>query len=305
MAELTAANFKKVDRSRFDSDAMVRPTVTYWQDAWRRLKKNPVAVFAMFLLLLCLLLMAFGPMISGQEYVKISALMKNKGASAEHWFGTDFLGRDLFCRVWVGARASLAVALGCTAIQIVVGSAYGGVMAYFGGWIDEVMMRVVEILTSMPSLLLTMLVMMVLGNNLIALLFAMCMTSWCGTARHMRGMIMQLRESEYVMAAETLGANPAWIIAKHLVPNTLSILILNVATSIPNYIFTEASLSFLGLGLKDPVISLGVLISNGQAVLDLYPTQIFYPALVLCIIVLGFNLLGDGLRDALDPRLRQ
>lgn len=305
MTELTVDKFKRVDKSRFDSDALVRPTVTYWQDAWRRLKKNPVAVFAMILLLVCLFLMAFGPTISGAEYVKINALLKNKSASAQNWFGTDFLGRDLFCRIWVGARASLAVALGCTFIQVVIGCAYGGIMAYFGGWVDEVMMRVVEILTSMPSLLLTMLVMMVLGNNLGALLLAMCLTSWCGTARHMRGMIMQLRESEYVMAAETLGANPTWIIAKHLVPNTLSILILNVATSIPNYIFTEASLSFLGLGLKDPVISLGVLISNGQSVLDLYPTQIFWPALVLCVIVLAFNLLGDGLRDALDPKLRQ
>lgn len=305
MADLTMEKFKRVDKSRFDSDAIVRPTVTYWQDAWRRLRKNPIAIFAMILLAASIFLMIFGPMISGEEYVKINSLLKNKPASAEHWFGTDILGRDLFSRVCVGARASVIVALVCTGIQIVIGCAYGGIMAYFGGWVDELLMRIVEIMTSIPSLLLTMLVMMVLGNNMGALLIAMCLTSWCATARQMRGMIMQLRESEYVMAAETLGASPAWIISKHLIPNTLSILILNVATSIPNYIFTEASLSFLGLGLKEPVISLGVLISNGQSVLDLHPFQVFYPALILCIIVLAFNLLGDGLRDALDPRLRQ
>lgn len=305
MAELTKDKFKRVDRSRFDSDAIVRPTVTYWQDAWRRLRKNPIAIFSMILLTVSILLMIFGPIISGENYVAIDALMKNKPADGVHWFGTDILGRDLFSRVFIGARASLIVAIACTGIQIVVGCAYGGIMAYFGGWIDEVMMRIVEILTSIPSLLVTLLIMMVLGQNMAALLVAMCITSWCGTARQMRGMIMQLRESEYVMAAETLGASPAWVIRKHLIPNTLSILILNVATSIPGYIFTEASLSFLGMGLKEPTISLGVLISNGQSVLDLYPYQIFYPALVLCVIVLAFNLLGDGLRDALDPRLRQ
>ncbi|MGI6017964.1 MAG: ABC transporter permease [Marvinbryantia sp.] len=305
MAELTKEKFKRVDRSRFDTDAIVRPTVTYWQDAWRRLRKNPIAVFSMILLALSVLLMLLGPTISGENYVEISALMKNKAPNGKYWFGTDILGRDIFSRVCIGARASLIVAIVCTGIQIVIGCAYGGIMAYFGGWVDEVLMRIVEILTSIPSLLVTLLIMMVLGQNMGALLVAMCLTSWCGTARQMRGMIMQLRESEYVMAAETLGASPSWIIRKHLIPNTLSILILNLATSIPSYIFTEASLSFLGMGLKEPIISLGVLISNGQSVMDLYPYQIFWPALILCVIVLAFNLLGDGLRDALDPRLRQ
>lgn len=250
MAELTKEKFKRVDRSRFDSDAMVRPTVTYWQDAWRRLRKNPIAVFSMILLALSVLFMLLGPAISGENYVEISALMKNKASDGKYWFGTDILGRDIFSRVCIGARASLVVAIACTGIQIVVGCAYGGIMAYFGGWVDEVMMRIVEILTSIPSLLVTLLIMMVLGQNMGALLVAMCLTSWCGTARQMRGMIMQLRESEYVMAAETLGASPSWIIRKHLIPNTLSILILNVATSIPSYIFTEASLSFLGYGIE-------------------------------------------------------
>ena len=175
MAELTKEKFRPVDRSRFDSDAIVRPTVTYWQDAWRRLRKNPIAVFSMILLLACVLFITLGPTISGEEYVSINAVMKNKPADGTHWFGTDILGRDLFSRVCVGARASLIVAIACTFIQIVVGCAYGGIMAYFGGWLDEVMMRIVEILTSIPSLLLTLLIMMVLGQNMGALLVAMCL----------------------------------------------------------------------------------------------------------------------------------
>lgn len=305
MAELTKNSFSRVEAGRFDSDIINRPTVTYWQDAWRRLKKNPIAMCSLVMLVLCTVMVIIGPYIRGLDFVSINASDKNIPPNAAYWFGTDSLGRDLFSRVWLGARASVIVALVCTGIQIVIGCAYGGIMAYFGGTVDDIMMRIVEIITSMPSLLITMLVMMVLGNSLFALLVAMCVTSWCNTARQMRGQIMQLRESEYIMAAETLGAKPSRIIIKHLIPNTLSILILNVASSIPNYIFTEAGLSFLGLGLQAPNTSLGVLISTGQTKMDIYPYQLFYPALILCVIVLAFNLLGDGLRDALDPRLRQ
>ena len=305
MAELTKNSFSRVEAGRFDSDVINRPTVTYWQDAWRRLKKNPIAMCSLVMLVLCTIMVIIGPYIRGLDFVSINASDKNISPNSAYWFGTDSLGRDLFSRVWLGARASVIVALVCTGIQIVIGCAYGGIMAYFGGTVDDIMMRIVEIITSMPSLLITMLVMMVLGNSLFALLVAMCVTSWCNTARQMRGQIMQLRESEYIMAAETLGAKPSRIIMKHLIPNTLSILILNVASSIPNYIFTEAGLSFLGLGLQAPNTSLGVLISTGQTKMDIYPYQLFYPALILCVIVLAFNLLGDGLRDALDPRLRQ
>ena len=147
--------------------------------------------------------------------------------------------------------------------------------------------------------------MMILGNNMFALLVALSMTAWCATARQVRGMIKQLKESEYVYAAEVLGASPMRIILKHYVPNMLGILILNASTAIPGFIFTEAGLSFLGIGLTAPDISLGVLISQGQATMDFYPSQLFFPCAVLCVIVMAFNLLGDGLRDALDPRLRQ
>ncbi len=303
--ELNSKSFRRVGHEAAQADQISRKTLTYWQDAWRRLRKNPIAVASMIALVLICVMVIIGPHIRGYDLVKMAPKLKNLPPSKEFWFGTDNMGRDLFSRVWYGARASILVALVCTAIQIAVGCAYGGVMAYFRGWVDEVLMRIIEVIDSVPSLLVTILIMIVLGNSLGALLVAMCITSWCRTARQIRGMVMQLREAEYVLAAETLGAGPWRIILRHLLPNCLSILILEVASSIPRYIFTEASLSFIGLGLQPPNTSLGILISTGQTTMDFYPFQLFFPALVLCLIVLAFNLLGDGLRDALDPKLRQ
>ena len=205
----------------------------------------------------------------------------------------------------MGTRVSFLVALSCTAIQVVVGCLYGSIMAYFGGIVDEIMMRILEIITAIPSLLVTILIMIAMGNSAVSLLIALCIASWCQTARVVRGQIMQLRESEYVMAAEALGERPMKIIVRHLLPNIMGILILEVATAIPGYIFQEAGLSFIGLGLKAPSISLGLLISNGQAVMNSHVNQLIFPALVLCIMVLAFNLLGDGLRNALDPKFRK
>lgn len=298
---LTAEEAKPIDRSSLDAEKINRPTITFWQSAWYKLRKNPIAITAMVLLAVLVFFILFGPMLSGEEYIKINPKGKNMAPDSVYWFGTDLMGRDLFSRVWIGARLSLIIALVCSTIQVVVGCAYGGAMAYFGGVVDSVMMRIVEVITSFPSLLITLLIMMVVGKNLGGLLVAMCVTSWCGTARQMRGQLMQLRESEYVQAAQMIGASPFRIITKHLLPNTIGILILNLCASIPGYIFTEASLSFLGVGLSD-VISLGVLISEGKAKISFYPWQLGFPALILCLAVLAFNLLGDALRDALDPR---
>lgn len=282
-----------------------RPTLSYWQDAWRRLKKNPVAMASLVLLCLLIIMSIIGPNLRGYDYVTMNLRLKNKPADSAYWFGTDAMGRDLFSRVWVGARASVLIAIVATAIKLVFGTFYGAVMAHYGGWVDDIMMRIIEIINSVPSLLVTILIMMVLGNNLFALLVALSITSWCSTARQTRGMIKQLRETEFIFAAEVLGSSSLRIIFRHYVPNMLSILILDASTAIPSFIFTEAGLSFLGIGLQSPEISLGVLIAQGQKVMDFYPNQLFYPALVLCLIVLSFNLLGDGLRNALDPRLRK
>ena len=298
-------DFEVVGYSLEEANRIDRPTISYWQDAWRRLKKNPVAMASLVVLALLIVMCIIGPYIRGYDFVTKNVKMKNQGVSAEYWFGTDYLGRDLFSRVWMGARASIIIALVATALKLVVGTFYGAIMAHFGGWVDDLMMRIIEVINSLPSLLLTILIMMILGNNLFALLVALSITAWCSTARQVRGMIKQLKETEYVYAAEVLGASPMRIISKHYVTNMLGILILNASTAIPGFIFTEAGLSFLGIGLTAPEISLGVLISLGQQTIDFYPTQLLFPCLVLCIIVMAFNLLGDGLRDALDPKLRQ
>lgn len=297
--------FKIIGYSQEEANRIDRPTISYWQDAWRRLKKNPVAMVSLFALGLLIILVIVGPYIRGYDYITMNVLEKNQGPSGKYWFGTDNLGRDLFSRIWVGARASIIIALVATVLKLVVGTLYGAVMAHFGGWVDDVMMRIIEVINSLPNLLVTILIMMVLGNNLFALLVALSITSWCVTARQTRGMIKQLKESEYVYAAEVLGASPLRIILKHYVPNMLSILLLDASTAIPQFIFTEAGLSFLGIGLTAPEISLGVLISQGQQTMDFYPSQLFFPCAILCIIVMAFNLLGDGLRDALDPKLRK
>ena len=288
-----------------DKEAIARPTITYGQDAWRRLKKNPIAMISLGVLVLLALVALLGPLLCGQDFAAMEPTLKNLPPSAQHWFGTDMLGRDLFARVCVGARISLLIALVCTLVQVVVGCAYGGIMAYFGGWVDNIMMRVIEVLMSLPYLLVVIIVMLVLGNSVPSLLAALCVTSWCNTARAMRGVILQLKSSEYVMAAQALGAPARRVIMKHLLPNTIGILILNIATSIPNYIFQESTLGFLGIGLQPPDTSLGVLISLGQAAMEFYPLQLIFPAGALVLIVLAFNLLGDGLRDALDPKLRK
>ena len=303
--QLSPDKFKIIGYTQEEANKIGRPTISYWQDAWRRLKKNPVAMAALVVLALLVVLVIVGPYIRGYDYVSMNVADKNQGSSAEYWFGTDSLGRDLFSRIWVGARASILIALVATSLKLVVGTLYGAVMAHFGGWVDELLMRVIEVINSLPNLLITILIMMVLGNNLGALLVALSITAWCNTARQTRGMIKQLKESEYVYAAEVLGASPLHIIIKHYVPNMISILLLDASTAIPSFIFTEAGLSFLGIGLTSPEISLGVLISQGQQTMDFYPSQLFYPCAVLCIIVMAFNLLGDGLRDALDPRLRK
>lgn len=302
---IPAEMFRVVGFESGSSTEGLRPVVSYWSDACRRFRKNPVAMASLVVLGFFAVMVVIGPNIRGLDFMSKNTAYINAEPDAQFWFGADALGRDLFSRIWVGARVSLIVAIACSAIQMIVGSLYGGVMAYFGGVVDEVMMRIIEVVNSIPGLLVMLLVMMVLGNSMWALLVAMCITSWVGTAREMRGIIKQLRETDYVAAARCLGMRPLKIIVRHLIPNTLSILLLDLFMSIPSYIFSEASLSFLGLGLKTPAISLGTLISDAQAVMELYPFELFYPSLVLCLIVLAFNLFGDGLRDALDPRMRR
>lgn len=302
--EVKDKRFEFVDSSKLNSDLVVRPNISYWQDAWRRLKQNKVAMTALFLLIAIVLTAIFGPIIRKMDYITVVTGNKDLSPNKQFIWGTDSMGRDLFTRIWIGTRLSVLIALVATLIDIVIGCLYGGIAAYTGGIVDEIMMRIVEVLNSIPSLILTLLIIVVLGNGAIQLMIALCITSWTGTARMIRGQILQLRESEYVLAAEALGASPMRIIMKHLLPNTIGLIILSVASTIPSVIIAETVLSFLGLGLNIPAFSLGSLLSGGQQAMAFYPYQLLFPSLVLCLLVLSFNILGDGLRDALDPKLR-
>ena len=220
--------------------------------------------------------------------------------------GVPHLGRALAsAEIRFALRLSLITTTVSSALcmALAIPSAYCITSAPLPG--RRVLRTLVELPMSLPYLLVVILVMLVLGNSVPSLLVALCVTSWCNTARAVRGVILQLKSSEYVMAAQTLGASPWRIIVRHLLPNTMGILILNTATSIPNYIFQESTLSFLGIGLQPPDTSLGVIISLGQDAMQFYPLQLIFPAAILVLIVLSFNLLGDGLRDALDPKLRK
>ena len=305
MEKVKDSRFELIDSSKLDGDLVVRPNISYWKDAWRRLKKNPVAMGSLFILAVIILMSIFAPIIRNLDYQTVVTANKNLSPNKEFWWGTDAMGRDLFTRVWIGARVSISIAIVATIIDVVVGCLYGGIAAYVGGIVDEVMMRIVEVLNSIPYLIITLLILVVLGNGYFQLMLALCITAWTGTARMIRGQILQLRESEYVLAAEALGASPLRVIIKHLLPNTIGLIILDVASTIPSVIVSETVLSFLGLGLSIPSFSLGSLLSAGQQAMAFYPYQLLFPTMVLCLIILSFNVLGDGLRDALDPKLRQ
>jgi oligopeptide transport system permease protein len=305
MAELSREKFEIIGCENLDSEGILRPSMTYWQDAWRRLKQNKVATFSLVLLIVISLMTIIGPIIAKFSYEVTNNDLINTNPSGLHWFGTDNLGRDLFARVWKGGRVSILIGLVGAVVDTVAGSIYGGIAGFFGGIIDDIMMRILEILMSIPYLVIVILVRLIVGPGLESLIIAMTITGWCYMARLVRGQLLQIKEQEYILAAKALGANPSRIIARHLIPNTLGIMIVAITFDIPGFIFGEAFLSFLGLGVQSPNTSWGALAASAQPNLMFYPYQLLFPALCISLTMLSFQLLGDGLRDALDPKMRQ
>jgi len=218
------------------------------------------------------------------------------------WFGSDSLGRDLFTRNWCGARISLTVGILTAFVVLVIGTVYGGFSGYFGGWIDELLMRVIEILSAVPFLLYLILLMVVLEPGLKTVLIAMGAVYWMPMARLVRGQTLMLKEQDYILAVRALGAGPLRIVFKHLIPNTIGPIIIYAVLAVPEAIFTESWLSFLGLGVSVPMASWGTLVNDGIKGIRSYPWQLFFPAVFISITIFAFNLIGDGLRDALDPK---
>lgn len=298
-------DFEIVGCDNDEGERISSPSLTYWKDAMRRLRQNKIAIFSLMILFIICIMTIIGPHISDYGFRDQDLDMVHSLPSSEHFFGTDELGRDIFTRVWVGGRISLLIGVVGTVISLFIGCAYGGICGYFGGKVDTVMMRIVEILVGIPYMIVVILASVVLGKGIISLIVALCLTSWTGSARLIRGQIIQLKESEYVLAARVLGAKPWRIILKHLIPNTLGLIIVNMTFEIPGFIFSEAFLSFVGLGVQPPNTSWGAMASIGQQQMDFFPHELLFPALAISITMLAFNLLGDGLRDALDPKLRQ
>lgn len=302
---LTKDLFRQVGVDEQQSEIVVRPSISYWQDAWRRLKQNKVAMISMFVLIAIVLLCIFAPMIYPHPYDEQNIEFTNQTPTANHWFGLDDLGRDIFARVWIGGRVSLTIGIVGAVVSLLIGVIYGGISGYFGGMVDDIMMRIVEILVGIPYMIVVIIVSLVLGKGMTSLIIALCITSWTGLARLVRGQVLNLKESEYVLAAQALGTTPMKIILNHLLPNTLSVIIINTTFSIPSFIFSEAFLSFIGMGIQPPNTSWGAMAALGQQQMSYYPHELLFPALAISITMLAFNLLGDGLRDAFDPKLRQ
>jgi oligopeptide transport system permease protein len=303
--ELAKIDFNQLPEDFAVSEKIVRPNLSYWQDVWRRFCQNKMALFGLGIILFIVLIAIFGPYFSQYTYFEQDYSAMSQGPSAAHWFGTDNLGRDLFVRTLYGARISLAVGVFASIMNFVIGVVYGGISGYFGGRVDNVMMRIIDILYAVPLTLFVILLMVIFEPGLVNIFIAIGAVYWLDMARIVRGQILSLKEQDFILAARVIGVSKRKILFRHLVPNAMGPIIVTATMGIPMAIFTEAFLSFIGLGVSAPMASWGMLASAGKENLLSYPYQLFFPAAAICITMLAFNFLGDGLQDALDPRQRK
>ncbi|MDO5713751.1 MAG: ABC transporter permease [Tissierellia bacterium] len=308
-SSIPSSMFEPAKREQ-DGDKITRPTIGYWADVFRRLRQNKLAMTGLVLIIIMVILAFVGPMITGTDYATTDLPNMNQNPSSKSFFGTDILGRDLFTRVCYGIRYSILIGVLAAAFDFFVGVTYGGIAGMAGSKLDTLMMRIAEIVYAIPYMLIVILISVTLSNeqgaSLLTLVLAMSITGWVPMAIMVRGQVLQLREHEYALASQSLGADKGYILRKHILPNTLGPILVNITLTVPRAIFAEATLSFMSLGLQPPQPSLGVLSNDGLEVMGagiFY--QIFFPALFISLIMFSFNVLGDGLRDALDPRLRK
>jgi oligopeptide transport system permease protein len=301
--------FERIGVDRRESEMIARPVMSYWQDAFRRLRKNKPAIAALCFLIVIALLAVFVPLIASRSYSDMIPSLQFRFdrdiISKGYLLGTDDFGRDLFVRLWSGARISLMIALIVVIIEGLIGALYGGIAGYAGGYVDMVMMRFVEILMAIPSMIYIILFMVIMGPGVHTIIIAMAITRWLDMAMIVRGEVLKLKEQEYVLASRSLGASPLRIVTKHLLPNAMGQIIVRLTLDIPLAIFTEAFLSFIGIGVPAPLASWGRLANEGYVQIMQYPYLFIIPAIMISVTTLAFNILGDGLRDALDPKLRK
>lgn len=303
--EIPEALLAPLSDSEREKETISRPSVSYWKMCWMRLKKDKLAMLGLTVLVIMTLLAILVPMFSPYTYDQTDFAHPLEWPSALHLFGTDKMGRDIFVRTMYGARISLTIGFTAAAINMVIGVLYGGIAGYLGGMVDLVMMRIVDILTGIPSLIYMILLMMFLGNNIQSILIAMCLTYWITTARMVRAQILTLREQDFALAAKVCGLSKWQILIHHLIPNSMGWIIVTVTFLIPSAIFQEAFLSFLGIGIQVPMASWGTLANDAIEYLFSYPYMMLFPASAISITIFSLNFIGDGLRDALDPRLKK
>lgn len=276
--------------------------VSLWDDAMGRLRKNKLAMFGLVFLVFIVFLCLITPWITPYGYEEQNLRLGASAPSAAHWLGTDTFGRDLLTRILYGGRISLFVGFIATAVALVIGVAYGAIAGYVGGRVDAVMMRFVDIMYALPFMIFIILLMVVFGRNLLLLFLAIGAVEWLTMARIVRGQIQSLKTQEFVEAAVSIGLSPFAIVWRHLIPNALGPVIVYTTLTIPSVMLLEAFLSFLGLGIQPPSSSWGLLISYGVESMEEYPWLLIFPGLALALTLFALNFLGDGLRDALDPK---
>ncbi len=299
------ARFAPLTAGHAVAERITTPPIGFWRDAWRRFRANPMALAGLLLLVILLAFTIVGPSLSQHTYSDQSLTLRDKPPSAEHWFGTDALGRDLYVRVLYGGRISLAVASFAGLLQLGVGVLYGAVAGLRGGHVDNLMMRIVDIIDTIPLTIYVILLTVLLKPGLTSIFIAIGTVYWTNMARLVRAQVLSLKAQEFMLAARALGASRWRLILRHLVPNAMAPIIVEVTFSIPRAIFTEAFLSFIGLGVSAPMASWGVLASDGFQGLRSYPWEMIIPSAAIILTTLAFNFVGDGLRDALDPKLRR
>lgn len=329
---LTEDLFKVSQLASEDKEQINRPSLTFWQDARRRLFKNKGAVLGLIILLIIVTMAILAPMFSkfkfdqqnlyhskvpprvpvvsslgimdGKTSLNNVDVYKEKNITNNYFFGTDALGRDIWTRVWTGTRVSLYIAIIAAVFDLLIGVTYGGISAYYGGKVDLIMQRIIEIITGIPSLVILTLFIMVFDPGILSMSLAMAISGWTGMARIVRSHVLRLKNQEFVLASKTLGSSDIKLIIKHLLPNVIGPIVVMIMFSLPSAIFYEAFLSFIGLGLQPPFASLGVLINDGFKTFQTHPYIMLIPSVVICLLIFSLNLLADGLRDAVDPKMR-
>ena len=301
---ITDDMFELLDESEKNSEFIAMESKTFFQDAWGRYKKNKLALAGLIFLVIMVALAIFVPILSPYGFESQDLTMKNALPTLAHPFGTDKLGRDIFVRVMYGGRISLAIGFASAAINLVIGVLYGGISGNIGGKVDMIMMRIIDIIYAVPTLLYVILILMVFGNSIGSMLLAICLTSWIGMARQVRTQIMSIKEMEYSLAAVVIGASHKRILLKHLVVNALGPIIVSLTMMVPSAIFTESFLSFVGIGLDPSIPSWGKLANDCRGLFFTYPIQIVWVVLAICLTILSLNFIGDGIGEALQSKTR-